>query len=146
MKTIENFFNSISGLINKDNNQSISRAIELFNNGCLTYGGFINKLSIATGSTKGELHSLSSMFIEDFEGYVYDESEVDKYEGVDVISVHSDCDEYLDIDSVLVELETGERITVPYDGFFEIGGIEYRLTYPDCCGFWFFEACESEWE
>lgn len=66
---------------------------------------------------------------------------------MDVISVYCpELEDYENIDTVIVEMENGDKITLPYKDSFEVGGIEYRITYVDCCGYWFFEAIEPNLE
>jgi hypothetical protein len=41
-------------------------ATELFNNGCLGYETYINRLTMATKSSKKEIHAIVSKYVEDF--------------------------------------------------------------------------------
>jgi len=83
MKIVQDFFNKLVGELDKtyfpnvkyymDNKhtQKIHRAVELFNNGCLTYSDFIESLSEEIDDTKENIHKIVSKYIEDFGDYSY---------------------------------------------------------------------------
>jgi len=83
MKTVDDFFNKVCQEIDKTyfpevkyyrdnkNTTKIHHAVELFNNGVLTYNHLIKHLSINTKETKENIHKIVSKYITDFEGYTY---------------------------------------------------------------------------
>ena len=83
MKLVTNFFNELASDIDKtyfvnvkyyrDNTEctNVHYAIELFNNGCLTYKLLVSKLAKNCKDTKENLHKIVSKYVVDFEGYEY---------------------------------------------------------------------------
>ena len=83
MKTAPDFFNHVCQEIDKkyfpevnyyrDNKhtEKIHYAVELFNNGVITYRVLIHRLSTNTKQSKKKIHSIVSKYIDDFEGYNY---------------------------------------------------------------------------
>lgn len=83
MKTVEEFFNKLAKEIDKtyfpdvvyyhDNKKCalVHYAIELFNNGCLTYHELVKRLAKNCNEKTEVIHSIVSQYIEDFEGYTY---------------------------------------------------------------------------
>lgn len=83
MKIVTDFFNKLAVELDKtyfpdvkyyrDNNDcaKVHYAIELFNNGCLTYDKFIKKLSKLCKETELNIHKIVSKYIEDFDGYKF---------------------------------------------------------------------------
>jgi hypothetical protein len=79
----EDFFNKLASELDKkyfpdlkyyrDNEDcaKIHYAIELFNNGCLTYDKLIKKISSHSKDSCLNIHNIVSKYIKDFEGYNY---------------------------------------------------------------------------
>ena len=80
---VTDFFNKLAGEVDKKyfpevkyyrdnkNTEKIHYAIELFNNGCLTYTKLIQKLSDSCSETKESIHKIVSNYIEDFGDFKY---------------------------------------------------------------------------
>lgn len=83
MKTTNDFFNKVCKEIGqtyfpevkyyRDNNNltKIHYAVELFNNGVITYRVLIQRLSTNTKQPIRKIHETISKYIDDFEGYKY---------------------------------------------------------------------------
>lgn len=83
MKTKPDFYNNLANTIKTKyypnvgyyrDNVSCTKgryAIELFNNGCLSYANLIDRLSKHCKDTKENIHNIVKDFILDFEGYEY---------------------------------------------------------------------------
>lgn len=83
IKTVPDFFNKLAGDIDKtyfpdvkyyrDNKHTtkIHYAIELFNNGCLTYEKLIQRLTYHTRETRKKMHQKVFKYIEDFGSYKF---------------------------------------------------------------------------
>lgn len=83
MKITNNFYNKVCQEIGKayfpevkyyrDNKNLtiIHYAVELFNNGVITYRVLIQRLSTNTKQPKKKINSIVSKYIDDFEGYNY---------------------------------------------------------------------------
>lgn len=83
MKIVPDFFNKLAREIDakyfpevkyygdNKNTVNIHRAIELFNNGCLTYPKLIKKLAISCSDTEKNIHNIVSKHIEDFGEFVF---------------------------------------------------------------------------
>ena len=83
MKIVSDFFNKLCGELGKkyfpdvkyyrdnDNATKVHYAAELFNNGCLTYPKLIQRLSVACGDTKENIHNIVSKHIESFGDFEY---------------------------------------------------------------------------
>lgn len=79
----EDFFNKLASELDKkyfpdlkyyrDNEDcaKIHYAIELFNNGCLTYDKLIKKISSYSKDSCLNIHNIVSKYIKDFEGFDY---------------------------------------------------------------------------
>ena len=84
MRTVSDFFNKLAFTIDniyfptvtKHTNKecaAVHYAIELFNNGCLTYHELVKRLAKNCNEKKDIIHSITKKYIEDFDGYIYDE-------------------------------------------------------------------------
>ncbi len=83
IKIVADFFNKLVGELDKKyfpdvkyyrdnkNTEKIHYAVELFNNGCLSYGNLIQKLSKNCKVTKESIHKIVSNYIEDFGDFKY---------------------------------------------------------------------------
>lgn len=77
--TIDNFFNKVITEVRavyfaKENNTDYykaTKAVEDFNNGCLTYKVFISRLAKATQSNNATIHNLVEKYIISFGSYQY---------------------------------------------------------------------------
>lgn len=81
--TVNEFFNKMADDIRgrffpdvkyyRDNKQceAATYAIELFNNGCLTYRAFIGRLSKACGTNNATIHNIAEKHIVSFGQYQY---------------------------------------------------------------------------
>lgn len=83
MKITSDFFNKTAKVIDKkyfpdvkyygDNKKcaDVHYALELFNNGCLTYPKLISRVAKNCNDTQESIHNIVKDFVEDFEGYVF---------------------------------------------------------------------------
>ena len=83
MKKTSDFFNKLTKELDKKyfpevkyyrdnkNTTKIHYTVELFNNGCLTYGNLIKRISDSCKDTKQNIHSIVSPYIEDFGDFIY---------------------------------------------------------------------------
>ena len=81
MKIVDDFFNKlVKELDNKyfpsvkffrddKNDTKLHYAVELFNNGIITYDKLIDKISVCSKETKQNIHLIVSKYIKDFENY-----------------------------------------------------------------------------
>jgi hypothetical protein len=65
------FPNENHGLTKNPFYHESSQAIELFNNGCLTYRQLVNRLAKSCKDTTNNIHTITSKFIVSFGGYKY---------------------------------------------------------------------------
>lgn len=84
MKIVNDFFNKLAKELGekyfptvkyyRDNKDctAVHYALELFNNGCLTYHELIKRLAKSCRETEANIHAIVSKYIKDFEGYEFE--------------------------------------------------------------------------
>jgi hypothetical protein len=70
----EIYFPTVTKHTNKEC-ATVHYAIELFNNGCLTYHELVKRLAKACNEETDVIHSITKQYIVDFGGYIYNEVE-----------------------------------------------------------------------
>jgi hypothetical protein len=76
------FPNEKHGFTENKKYHAVTNAIELFNNGCLTYESLIKKLAKNCKDTTTKIHSIVEKYIDSFDGYVYTPADQPKAPGV----------------------------------------------------------------
>jgi hypothetical protein len=94
MKLVDDFFNKLAKELDQKyfptvkyyrddaNDTKMHYAIELFNNGALTYPKLIDRLSKACKDTKENIHKIASKYVKDFDGYEYKPTNTDLKETI----------------------------------------------------------------
>jgi hypothetical protein len=67
----ERFFPHVKYYRDDKNCEAVTYAIELFNNGCLTYRAFIGRLAKGCGTNNATIHNIVEKYIVSFGQYQY---------------------------------------------------------------------------